>query len=326
MLSRKGNYFHMQDLSRIHNTGDMKKFTIFFLLIIVLTFNAVCQEKSVIPIKMERNRTHMSVKIGDKVIPDIILDSGFHYDGLMIYNPSYLDSVDLTGAIQVRIGGAGNGEAKTALMIDSASFYLGQIEIKNHPVIMVQSDLYKGFPSNGIIGYSILGHFITEFNYDNNTMTLYNSDNINVDESWTEIPLYFKDNNIPWIDASVVIEEEKPTSCAMYIDYAAGDAIVLLEKPDMKYFLPKETSKTYIGRGLSGDIYGKTGNISKLIIGPYELNNVIASITSDDIRSKQKNADAILGNGLFRRFNVIFDYSNNKLYLKPNTHFDEPFR
>jgi len=82
----------------------------------------------------------------------------------------------------------------------------------------------------------------------------------------------------------------------------------------------------HIGRGLSGDIYGKTGNISKLIIGPYELNNVIASFAPAEVRSKQENADAILGNRSLRRFNLIFDYSNKKLYLRSNTHFNDPFR
>ena len=78
--------------------------------------------------------------------------------------------------------------------------------------------------------------------------------------------------------------------------------------------------------GLSGDIYGKSGIISKLLIGPYELNNLNASFTDEKIRSKQDNADAIIGNGSLRRFNLIFDYSNKKLYLKPNSNFKDALR
>ena len=238
----------------------------------------------------------------------------------MIYNPDYKDSVDLTNTIEVRLGGAGDGEAQMALMIDSANFHLDNIKMTNQRIIILQSDMYKDFPSNGIIGYSIFGHYVTEFNYDNNTMVLYDRDKMKIDSSWQEIPVYFKNNNIPWIDAQVIIENEKPISISVYIDYAAADAIVLLEKPDMKYSLPKETEDVYIGRGLSGDIYGKSGKISKLIIGKYELNDVVASITSAKVRSKQDNADAILGIGSLRRFNLIFDYFNKKLYLKPNKH------
>jgi len=32
-----------------------------------------------------------------------------------------------------------------------------------------------------------------------------------------------------------------------------------------------------------------------------------------------------LGNNALRRFNVIFDYSSETLYLKPSRHYTEPF-
>lgn len=303
---------------------DMKRNLIFALLIVILSYCAYSQVAQVIPFKTLRSKTLVDVKIGNTVIPDILLDTGLPFDGIMIYNPDYSDSLDLTNAIDVNIGGAGSGNASRALMIDSTEFFLGNIKMKNQRIIMLQSDIYKGFPSNGIIGYSIFGHYKTMLNYDNNTMTLLDKNKIINDTSWTEIPLFFKDNAIPWLNISVIIENEAPVSLSVYIDYAASDAIVLLEKPNMKFLLPKETNKVFIGRGLSGDIYGKTGTISKLVIGPFEMNKVKASFASADVRSKQENADAILGSESLRRFNLIFDYANKKLYLKPNTHFEEP--
>jgi len=243
----------------------------------------------------------------------------------MIYNPDYSDSLDLANAIGVNIGGAGSGNAARALMIDSTEFFLGNIEMKNQRIIMLQSDMYKGFPSNGIIGYSVFGHYKTMLNYDDNTMTLFDTNELVDDTGWTEIPLFFKENTIPWMDVSVVIENEPPVPLSVYIDYAAGDAIVLLEKPNMKFLLPKETQNVLLGRGLGGDIYGKTGNISKLLIGPFEMNKVKASFALAEVRSRQENADAVLGIESLRRFNLIFDYANKKLYLKPNTHFEDPY-
>ncbi|MBA7521361.1 hypothetical protein ES705_13468 [subsurface metagenome] len=328
-MKSKGN-FNTEQINgkrrkRMNRQIKYLKMSLIFLTLCSVVHLGNTQKKSVVPLKVIRNKTHVTVKIGNIEIPDILLDTGMPFDGIMIYNPDYKDSLDLTRAIEVRIGGAGDGDASKAMMIDSTEFILGNVEMKNQRIIMLQGDIYKGFPSNGIIGYSIFGHYVTEFDYDKNTMTLYDPDKIKIDSSWTVIPLYFKDNNIPWVEASVVIEEEKPTSLFMYIDYAAGDAIVLLEKPNMKFRLPEETANVHIGRGLSGDIYGKTGNISKLIIGPYELNNVKASFAPAEVRSKQDNADAILGSGSLRRFNLIFDYANKKLYLKPNTHFNDSF-
>ncbi len=304
----------------------MKNILIFFLAIILFTSGAICQETHVIPIKVKRNITLVTVKIGNIEIPDILLDTGLSFDGILIYNPNYKDSLDLTNAIEISISGAGDGEASTALMIDSTEFILGNVKLKNQRIIMLQSDIYKGFPTNGIIGYSIFGHYATKLDYDKNTMTLYDKNKVNIDSSWTELPLYFKDNNIPWVDAYVVIEDEAPILLSMYIDFASRDAIELLEKPGMKFSLPEETVNAHLGTGLSGEIYGKTGKISKLILGPYELHNVAAAFAPAEIRSKQDNADAILGNDSLRRFNLIFDYANRKLYIKPNSFFNEPFK
>lgn len=303
----------------------MKNLITFLLFITLLTSCADSREKINIPLKAERNISLISVKIGNVEIPNILLDTGFDYDGIIIYNPDYKDLLDLTHAIEVQIGGAGGGDASKALMIDSTSFNIGDMKMINQRIIILQSNIYKGFPSNGVIGYSIFGHYITEIDYDKNIMSLYNTDKVEIDSSWTAIPLYFKGNNIPWLDASIVIENENPILLSMYIDYAAGDAIMLLEKPGMKFSLPKDTVNVYIGTGLSGDIYGKKGIISKLIIGKHELNDVIASFTPSKVRSKQDNADAVLGSGALRRFNLIFDYSQKILFLKPNTHFGDPF-
>jgi hypothetical protein len=60
-------------------------------------------------------------------------------------------------------------------------------------------------------------------------------------------------------------------------------------------------------------------------IGPFRLENVVTAFPPAEVRSKQEGADGIIGNDLMRRFNVIFDYGNKRLYLKPNRHFDTPF-
>ncbi len=302
------------------------KHTIFIYAL--LLFSTSCKPESNkirIPLNEIGNKTHVTVKIGNIEIPDILIDSGFAFDGLMIYNPDYKDSLDLSTAFEIRIGGAGSAEASKALMADSMDFFLAGIKMTGQKLIMLQGDTYKGFPSNGILGYSIFGHYATEFDYDNNTITLHDSLQSNPDSSWATIPLYFKNNNIPWLDASIVISDEAPIALSMYIDYAAGDAILLLEKPAMKFNLPDETIKVHIGRGLSGDIYGKTGTINSLILGPYILSNVKASFADARVRSKQDKADAILGIGSLRRFNLIFDYKNKKLHLKPNRHFSESY-
>jgi hypothetical protein len=305
-------------------TIKFKKLIKYFFGIFVLLACAEDQPQT-IPIIMERNNTILPVVVGGIGPLKILFDTGLAFDGLMIYNPDLKDSIKLDNVIEVKIPGAGSGEPSTAIMDDSASFFVGDIEFKNQKVIILENNIYKGFPTDGIIGYSILGHYATEIDYDTKLITLHEPENFSPNDSWQSIPIYIKDNPIPWIDVSVSIEGEDLTKISTYIDLADGDAIVLLEKDVMKFSLPKETKEILLGRGLSGDIYGKEGKISKLKIGSFELNEVTTKIAPAEVRSKQAGADAVIGNDVLRRFNLIFDYRHKLLYIKPNKYFDVKF-
>ena len=93
----------------------------------------------------------------------------------------------------------------------------------------------------------------------------------------------------------------------------------------MKVHLPEDTEEAHLGTGLSGEIYGRRGRIARLIIGPYEIEDVYVAIAPADVRSKQDNADAVIGNGALSRFNLIFHYAGKNLYVRPNRSFHEPF-
>jgi len=63
-----------------------------------------------------------------------------------------------------------------------------------------------------------------------------------------------------------------------------------------------------------------------VIIGPYELSDVMVAFAPAEVRSKQRGADGVIDNNLLRRLNLIFDYSNKKLFIKHDSHFNEPFK
>ena len=239
----------------------MKNLVLISFIINVCISIGFGQKSTVIPINIANGRSMIPVTLGDLTIPDILLDSGYPVDGMMIYNPDYKDSVHYPNAMDVLVPGAGGGKPSTAILVDSIDFIVGNQRMSNQRLLILQSNTFKGFRSNGIIGFSIFGHYLTEFNYDNQTMILHDFAELKIDDSWTTLPIYFKNNKIPWIDVSVVIDQEDPIMVSTYIDFAARDVIELLERDEMKFNLPEETEDAYLGRGLSGDIYGKHGQI-----------------------------------------------------------------
>jgi len=161
-------------VENILKTQSLKKAVNCFL-IIVLSVHCADIFSQTIPIRLERNKTILPVTIEGVGHLNILFDSGLSFDGLMIYSPVLKDSIKLRNVIRVKIPSAGGGEPSTALMDDLASFFVGDVEFKNQKVLVLQNDLYKGFPSDGIIGYSILGHYAAEIDYDKNMMRLYDS-------------------------------------------------------------------------------------------------------------------------------------------------------
>ncbi len=315
----------------------MKKFISLILITFQLSFVSIitAQNKNtllnmdrngiVIPFKLVNNKTILPVKMNGLRKLNIILDSGMGWDGLLIMNPDLRDSIKLVGALDVNLGGAGSGKAQTALMSDSMNFSIGEAKFNNQRIVILKGDSYKGFKNDGVTGNSLFGHYTVLVNYDNLTLTLYEPGTKINDYTWYEIPITLNLNNIPCINVKIAIENEEPIPILCYIDYASSEAIELLIKGDQKFTLPKETKDYYLGRGLSGDINGKRGKIAKVIIGNFELSNVEAAFAPAEVRSKQKVADGVIANNLLRRFNLIFDYGNKKLYLKPNNSFYEKF-
>uniref|UniRef100_UPI00374D8032 PDZ domain-containing protein n=1 Tax=Flavobacterium sp. TaxID=239 RepID=UPI00374D8032 len=81
-------------------------------------------------------------------------------------------------------------------------------------------------------------------------------------------------------------------------------------------------------RGFSGNIYGKRSRIDKFKIGKYEIES--PTISFPDTLSLQsvsmvEGRNGSIGGEILKRFDVLFDYSNKKMYIKKNSDFSEPF-
>jgi hypothetical protein len=313
-----------------------KSFFMFFVLVTALICLLSCPPGRVknlkgqtkrleVPFKVERNKIILPVRVHNSRELKVILDTGMHFTGLLLYNTDLNDSVILEQATEVLVPGAGTDSGSPALMIDSGTFHVGKIEFVDQRIIVLQSDRMKGLPSDGVTGYSLFGTYVVEVDYDRMLLILHDPDTRTIESSWESLPLTFKDNMIPWLEATINVSGNAEIPVSLYIDLASSEALELLVRDNMKYALPQKLEDYYLGTGLSGDIYGQKGRISSLKIGSFYLKDIPTAFAPAEVRSKQEGADGVLGNNVLRRFNVIFDYEKERLYIKPTTHFAEPF-
>lgn len=298
----------------------------FFIFLSFQTSNSYNSDKShTIPFKLVNNKVLVPVNIGSSRTFDLILDSGFGFNGIILFKKDLVDSIQLVNRIEVKIPGAGNDEPSAAIMSDSMTFNSGNCEFNNQGVIILQDTRFDDSRSDGVIGYSFFSSYRVEVDYDNRIITLHDTSDMIDDSGWETIPLTFNKNNWPYLDIYISIANEEPIKLNVYIDYASSLSLELTIKPDMKFKLPEKFEYDYEGYGLSGDVKGKTAYISKFIIGKYEFDNATATFFEGSSRSKDPSADGVISNDALRRFNLIFDYQNKRLLIKPNNSFYEPF-
>jgi len=285
----------------------------------------ISQDNSPIPFKLLRNKIIVPVRVNNSKELNIILDTGMPSSGLLLFNHDTADELKLVGGSRYRISGAGKGKVAYASRVESVLLTLSGNELENQGVLILESDTMHGFPTDGVIGGSLFDSHVVQIDYDRKVITPIEPSEFKADSTWEEIPLTFNEHGIPFVDAAISINGEKEIDVFLYIDLASSEALKLLVKPDMKYSLPEGLTEKHLGRGLDGDIYGQFGRIFSFRIGSYVLHNLPTAFPQAAIRSRQQGADGILCDNALRRFNLIFDYSREKLYIKPNGFFREPF-
>lgn len=219
------------------------------------------QPRHVIPFQVLDNRVLLSIKIGKSPLLKIILDSGMGYDGVLIYNPDVRNAIQLVDPKNADVAGAGKGNASSTMFSEAMDFSIGDLVWHNQKIIVLQQDHFKGFPTDGVVGYSLLGHYAVEIDYDTELMTLHNPDMFIPDSSWESVPLVLKEHSIPWVTIHVSIETEELRPFACYIDSASRESLELLIRPDLSYSIPEDVSPVHLGRGLSGEIHGYKGRV-----------------------------------------------------------------
>ncbi len=277
-----------------------------------------------VPFKLDRNRVIIPTIVNDSKPLNLILDTGMRFDGVYLFHKELVDEIDTSGAIEVQVGGAGAGEASTAIMIETGRVKFGEVEIDSQRVLISRSAHTQIFPTDGVIGWDFFGHYTVEIDYDQSIISLHDTLETPHDSTWRMIPITLK-KDIPFIDCVLEVVDGEQVPVSLYIDLASGNALELLTGPNQKFTLPDSLTDNYLGTGLSGDIYGQKGRVKKLSIASFDLHNVLTAFAPAKVRSKQEGADGILGNDCIRRFNVIFDYTHSRLYLKPNSFFVTAF-
>lgn len=188
---------------------------------------------------------------------------------------------------------------------------------------------HVGIPVNGILGYHFFKSHPLIINYHTKKITVF------IDrKTFLRKIKKFKDvdisveKNKPYVQSEVGLDKNQNEQSKLLIDLGNSDAIWLFPSLASDVVSKKPSIDDYLGRGFNGDIYGKRSRIYNFNLADFEfLQPLMAVPDENSIRhvSMVAGRKGSVGGEIMRRFTLGFDYQNQKMYLRKNSAYGEPF-
>jgi len=201
------------------------------------------------------------------------------------------------------------------LNVDSLNFHVNDYS--------VLSSVY-GIRVDGIIGYGLLSRYIIKVNYDSlridicsKGMIRYPKGGYLIKPFLGTLPVHYARIKDEGVHNARFLHDIGAGLCLMLTTDFIEDSALLSRK---RKLLPKQ------GEGIGGKFDMFVTVVKELKIGPFRFRNVPTYVFDDNYNvTSYPYLGGLIGNDIFRRFNVIFNYDKRDIHITPNSHFRDPF-
>ena len=287
-------------------------------------------EKISIPFKLINNLMIIPVKINNVELI-FLLDTGI--EKTILFSIEETDSLQFYNIEKIKIRGLGDGKSIEALHSKKNKITIDNLVDEDHEIYIILDQEVNfssqlGIPVHGILGYHFFKNNFIEIKYSNNRINVYKDKEVFHNrklKKYTDIP-FLLELEKPYIEAVVSINSID-VKTKLLVDTGASDPIWLFEN-NLGIKSPEKYFNDFLGRGFSGDVNGKRSRIEKFKVGDYEILSPTTSFPdANSIQnvSMVEGRNGSVGAGILKRFDIIFDYPNKRMYLKKNGNFKDPF-
>jgi PDZ domain/Aspartyl protease len=288
-------------------------------------------DKVVIPFKFINNLIFIPIKVNGIEL-NFMLDSGV--EETILFSMEDKKEVSFFNVEKITLRGLGSEASIEGLKSTSNTLEVKGLKSSNHLLYIVLDQSFNlsshiGIPVNGIIGYNFLKNNLVEINYGSKKISVYKETDKNrkrINKKFQLVPITIERSK-PYIASSVVLNSNE-IPVKLLIDIGNSDAIWLFENKSKGIKIPEKNFEDYLGKGFSGDVEGKRARVSKFKMYNFEfINPIVAFPDSTSIKNVRmvKDRAGSVGSEILRRYSIVFDYPNQKLFLRKNSNFYSPF-
>ncbi len=254
------------------------------------------------------NKVHLKGRINDSEPLDFMFDTGA--DQIVLYKK---------GAKKVKLlfdgkmENAGFGGTHTREISNRNKIQLGNMIWKDEAVMYIDNQADK---ADGIIGFNIFEDKVVEIDFDKGIMVIhaqsydpgpgYVKSKIIYDGTLPQIPLMLQTGTQSYINEFVF---DMGAQSGLFMTYPSW------VNKEFEKLAPITHQK---GRGVGGNnLHSSVVLLPKLILAGEELINVPVGLATKNPQGW--TAHNLLGMDIIKRFNIVIDYQQHNLYLKPNS-------
>lgn len=251
--------------------------------------------------------------------------SNFYFDSLFFKENDFKYKQIAQGYLP----GAGLKLQKVDIVLDTVDFIFGNQEYKTTMVPVLILKPIVGDFADGILGMDYFSDKILQLDYDDKFMFVQHwLDSVMIAE-YKPIKMRRSGGKLLF-PLSVQINDSLNIQGDFLFDVGCGTSVVLTNQTAEKYDLNgqiKEKIKHFSKYGgIGGESVSYDFKAHSLSISDFKFNDVVMDYSIDKSGALAASEYiGIIGNEVFERFDMIIDFSNETLYLKPNSNFEKPF-
>lgn len=310
------------------HTQHMKliKKTAFIFLILCNTLSSKAQLTQ-IPFELKGAHLYIKVQAKSNDMLNFIFDTG-----------ATGASIDSTVAERIGISKEnlqtvtidGNGGSQSYQMASHQQLKIGNVKIED--LNLVRAD-FKSLSANlghqldGIVGYDVLNHYVTKLDFDQKKISLYEQISHADTTGYTGIPFEFSKNIlIPRFPVSITLANGETFTGRVMFDTGSIFSLIVSNGFNKFHDFKSKIGPVTLthGRGVSAITNDQIAMIKSMSVQGFDFGPMTIRLTVSETGKAYDGYLGIMGIEIIKRFNVILDYANLKIYLKPNKAYYEP--
>jgi hypothetical protein len=203
-----------------------------------------------------------------------------------------------------RLRGAGAGSVPI-VRLKPLSIRIGVLSfVPRDPLSVDLSNSGSAIAEGGILGFDFYRSFVVDNNYDARRVTLYDPVRYVYRGKGTRVRLILRPPRA-YVSVVVAARGVPPETHLLRLDTGSSDAV------DDDIVLRSDAPKKNItaGVGIGSRFKAYLGNVTELRVGPFVLHDLPSAT----------GGVQLIGDTVWRKFNIVFDFSRSVMYLTPRS-------